>query len=97
MALNGSELINEPIRTIFSPFTNLFGSGFWLIPLSFIALALYMKTRNLTVVGMYMIAVGVLWGAGNIFVEYNEMAYVYLLFTVLGFVSLIIGLFGFRR
>lgn len=96
MALNGSELINNPFRTIFSPFTDLFGSGFWIIPLSFIAVALYVKTRNITLVGMYMLVVGILWSSGNIFIEFSSMGIVYILFALIGFISIMLGIFNIR-
>lgn len=93
MAVNGSELIDNPWTTIFSPFTDLFGPSFYLIPLTFIVIALYIKTRDVVVVSAFMIASGMLLGSGLIFANYPEMAYVYWLFAGLGLIGLIVGIF----
>ena len=97
MSVNGSELIDNPWDTIFSPFTDLFGAGFWLIPLSFIAIALYIKTRDPIIVSAFMIASGTILSGGSMFTTYPEMALAYLIFTGLGFVGLIAGIFFMRR
>jgi fucose 4-O-acetylase-like acetyltransferase len=97
-AINGSDLINQPWSTITSPFTNLLGTGFYLIPVSFIALALYVKTRNIVVVSAFIIASGSLLGSVGMFSVYPEMSYVYWIFTGLGIVALVLGLiFSIRR
>ena len=97
MPLNGSELVNKPWDTIFSPFTNLLGTGFYLIPLTFICIALYMKTRDFVVVSMFMIASGSLLGSGGIFAGYGSMAFAYLMFAALGVIGLIVGVFFMRE
>jgi len=69
MPFNGTDWINQPWNTTFKPFTDLFepfGEAFYLIPITFIGVALYMKTRNPTVVSAYLIAVGVLMTGGGI-------------------------------
>jgi len=43
--VNGTELLDDPFNTVFSPFTDLLGSAFWLVPISIIAAALFMKTK----------------------------------------------------
>jgi len=91
--INGSDLINQPWNTTFGPFTDLFGSAFWLIPLSFITVALFVKTRNPTAVSGFMIASGIILGSGNMFVSNPEMAFVYWIFAALGIVGLILGIF----
>jgi len=97
LPINGSELIDNPFTTIFSSFTDLLGTGFYLIPLSFICVALYVKTRNAVTVSAFMIGSGLLLSGGTMFSAYPEMALVYLLFTGLGFVGLIVGIFFMRR
>lgn len=92
MPLNGSELISQPWHTIFSPFTELFGTGFYLIPLSFLAVALYVKTHDYTVVSMFILASGSLFSTGGIFIGMGGMAFAYLLFAALGFIGLILSL-----
>ena len=97
MAINGSDLIDNPWNTTFSTFTDQLGSAFWLIPVSFIAAALYIRTRNTVLVSAYMIASGLLLAGGNIFMGAPEMMYVYIIFTVLGLVGLILGIFFIKK
>lgn len=97
MAVNGSEFIDAPWETIFSPYTNLLGVTFYLIVLSFIVVALYIKTRDLVVVGAFMLASGVLLSSGAIFASYPEMAFLYIIFTLLGIVGLVLGIFFMRK
>jgi len=97
MAVNGSELIDAPWTTIFSPFTDLLGTGFYLIPLTFIVIALYVKTRDVVVVSAFMIASGMLLGSGLIFANYPEMALVYWLIAGLGLIGLIVGIFFTKK
>lgn len=97
MPLNGSELLDDPFNTIFSPFTDILSTGFWLIPLTFITIALYVKTRDVTTVSMFMIASGILLSAGTIFSEYPEMAFLYMIFTTFGIVGVIVSIFFHRE
>jgi hypothetical protein len=93
MPINGSEFIDNPSSTIFSTFTDLMGNTFWLIPLSFITVALFVKTRNPVAASGFMIASGLILGSGNIFVNNPQMAYVYWIFAALGAVGIILGVF----
>lgn len=97
MPFNGSEIIDNPFNTIFSPFTDLFGTGFWLIPITFIAVALYVKTRNVVSVFAFLLAGCALLAGGNIFLGYPEMAYVYILIGLLALVALVLGIIFIRR
>lgn len=97
MPFNGSEIIDDPFNTIFSPFTDLFGTGFWLIPITFIAVALYVKTRNVVSVFAFLLAGCALLASGNIFAGYPEMAYVYILIGLLALVALVLGIIFIRR
>jgi len=97
MPINGSELIDNPMDTIFSPYIDLLGGSFWLFPLTFIAIALYIKTRDVVIVSAFMIASGLLLSGGSMFSSYPEVALGYLIFTGLGFVGLILGIFFMRK
>jgi len=90
--INGTQLIEDPINTIFSPFTDLLGSSFWLIPISVIAAALYVRTRNISVVGAWLLGAGMLMSTGNIFAGYPVMLDFYLILSVIGVVSIILGI-----
>ena len=99
MPFNGSELIEQPWNTTFSPFTDLFeemiGNGhvFYLIPLVFITVALFVKVREPAVVSMFMLATGALLATGNIFLGAINMGIIFIIFAAIGLVGLFVSLF----
>lgn len=93
MAVNGTDFVSSPWDTIFDAFTDLLGSGFYVIPLSFVAVALYVKTRNATMVSMFILASGIMLSSGNIFMGYPEVEFVYIVFTVIGIVGTVLSLY----
>jgi hypothetical protein len=97
MAVNGSELIDQPFNTIFGPFTDLLGSGFFLIPLTFICIALYIKTREPAVVSMFMLASGSLLAGGSIFTGFGSMGLAYMLFAAAGLIGLFLSLYFMNK
>ena len=97
MPLNGSELIDQPWDTIFSPFTDLLGSGFYLIPIAIIGAALYVKTRNAIMVSVFIWVSGMILVSGSIFAEWPEAAYVFLIFTAMGMIGTFIGVYMNRK
>ena len=86
--VNGSTLINDPWNTILSPFLNMLGNGFYLFPITFIALALYVKTHDVMLVSVWLILSGILLSSGSVFTGYMEMSIVYLVVIALGFAGL---------
>ena len=97
MAVNGTELINDPFNTIFSPFTDLLGTGFFLIPLTFICIALYIKTREPAVVSVFMLASGSLLSGGSIFSGYGSMGFAYMMFAAFGLIGLILSIYFMKE
>ena len=97
VTLNGSELVDDPFNTIFSPFTDLLGSAFWLIPIGIIAAALYVRTRNITVVGAWLLGAGMLMSTANIFSGYPMILDFYMFVVVIGVVSIILGILLERK
>ena len=93
MAVNGTDFISSPWNTIVDAFTDLLGNGFYVVPLSFIAVALYVKTRNATLVSCFILASGLLLASGNMFLDHPEMEVVYILFTVCGIVGTVLSLY----
>lgn len=103
MAFNGSDLIDAPWNTTFSPWTDLFeefltgaGSMFYLFPLAVITTALFVKTRDAVMVCMFMMASGALAASGSIFIGAIEMSMVFTVFAALGLAGLFISLL-FKR
>ena len=88
-ALNGTDFIHNAWNVTWSPFTDLFGSGFFLIPVSFIGAALFMKTRDPAIISIYMIVTGVLLSAGGLFTGFTGGITLYIIFTAIGLASLI--------
>ncbi len=97
MALNGTDLITQPWDTVLSPFINLLGSGFYLIPITFIALALYLKTHDTMLASSWLLASGVLLSSGAIFTGYLEMSIIYTIVVALGVTGIILNIFFMRK
>jgi len=99
MVFNGTELVDNPWNTTFSPFTDLFsriaGAGFlfWLIPISFIGVALWVKTRELGMVSMYLIGTGAFFTSAGIFIGAMDMAMVFTVVAAIGIGGLFISIF----
>ena len=96
MGVNGSELIDNPWDTIWSPFTDIFGGGFWLIFIGMIAVALFVKTRDATVVSIWLLGSCLLVGTG-IFSSYPEMGMIYYIFAILGMIGAIAGIYFMKE
>ena len=92
--INGSDLINQPWNTTFSPYINLFGQGWLLIPVLFITAAIFMRTKDTTVVAMFMLITGVLlFGGSTILAGWGAASFLFLIFAALGFAALIYSIF----
>ena len=97
LAINGSEFVNNPWNLTFQAYTNLLGPGAFLIVLCFIAAALYMKTHNAIAVSCFIWVSGLLLVGGGLFTNYPEMAFVFLIFTAVGFVGTFLGVYFNRK
>lgn len=96
--INTSNLLTDPITTILSVFTDLLGSGFYLIPVSVIAGALLIqKNYDPVPMSLFMITSGILLSSGSVFAGYGEMAQAYVIFAGLGIASLFISFYLGRR
>ncbi len=93
MAVNITEFMTDPWGNTFAVFTDLLGTPFWLIPLSVVAAALWMKTKDPAIVSLYMITTGGLLLTGNLFIGVMDMVMFYGVFTAVGIGSLFIELF----
>ena len=99
MAVNGSEFINDPFNTSYSPFVDLFdkltgfGNLFWLFPLIVLTIGIYIKTEDAAVTSLFMAISGVLLGSGGIFVGAGDVALAFYIFATLGFVGVLLSVF----
>lgn len=91
MAVNGTELLNKPWETIYSPFTDFFantvgvGNAFYLFLIVVFAFGIYIKTEgNAMMVTAFMIGSGALALSANIFAGNAEMSIIFAIFTALG-------------
>ena len=94
MALNGSDFINNPWNTTWSPWTDLFerfvGNGqiFWLFPLIILTFGIYIKTESTIMVSMFMLGSGALLGFGTMAMGVPDMPIIFGLFAAIGLVPL---------
>jgi hypothetical protein len=96
MSVNGSEFIQQPWDTMWSPFIDVFGAAFWFIPIGIVAAALFMKTREITVTSVWL-TVSCLLAGSTMFNEHPEISYIYLLFAGLGIVGTIVSLYFMKE
>jgi len=66
--------------------------GFYLIPIIFIAIAVYMKTKSPVIVSAFLMLSGMLFSGASMFANYPEMFYIYSMVTVLGMIGLIVSI-----
>jgi len=92
-AINGSDFINNPWNTTFGPYTDLLGAGFYLVPICFIAAALYVKTHNGVAVGTFLWVSGILLSSGSIFLNYPQMGFLFLIFTVVSMIGTFLAIY----
>lgn len=101
MAINGTEFINDPWGTVFSPFTDFFnnilpgvdvGHLFYLFPLIVLAFGVQIKTESGLMTSMFIIGSGALLGLSGIFVGATQIAVVFLVFSALGIVGMVTSL-----
>ena len=90
MSVNGSRFVDKPWDTMWSPFIDVFGAGFWLIVIGIVAAALYMKTREITVPSVWLIASCSLVGTA-VFSEHPEVGFLYYIFAGIGLVGTIVS------
>ena len=95
LVINGSDLVYQPWNTTFSPYITLFGQGWILIPVSFIAAAMFMKTRDPIILSVFMIISGILLSGVtySMFDTFPAAIIPYFLFVVIGIAVLLYGVF----
>jgi len=92
LVVNGSDLISNPWDTIWKPFIDIFGGGFWLIPIGTVALALYVKTREVSVSSIWLMISCFLVGS-TVFSSHPEISFIYFVFTVIGLIGTVVSIF----
>jgi len=104
MAVNGSEFIDQPFNTSYSPFIDLFegivGNGyvFFLIPVIVLTYGIYIKTdKNTIMASLFMITSGALLSGGGIFTGAHDIAIAFTLFTAFGFVALFTSILFMKK
>lgn len=98
MAVNGSEFIDNPFNTTYSPWTDLFetmvgnGQVFWVIPLIVLTVGVYIKTENPIMTTAFMVASGSIFSAGSVWSGAFDLASIFVIFTALGLTGMFISL-----
>lgn len=96
MPINGSEFLDNPWETIFSEYTEVLGMGFYLVPITFIAVALFIKTKDMVVTSAWLMGSCSILAGANLFIDFPEMALLYLIVAAIGLIGMIIGIFFMR-
>ena len=99
-----SDFLDDPLGTMFEPFTDLFeglihpnaGQVFWLFPIIVLTFGVHLKVKNPAVTSLFMLGVGAALSGGGMFLGASSMAAVFLIFTAVGFVGLFMSLY-FQR
>jgi len=92
--INGSDLITQPWNTTWSPFTNLpWGFAFFIIPIAFIGAALFVKTRDPTLLSVYFIITGAMLTFGGVWAGAMEAALLFVVIVLISIASLIYNVF----
>jgi len=97
MPFNSSGISTNPFDTIISPFTDLLGIGFFIIPLAIIATALYVKTKSPIAVSAFLMASGTLFTSAGMFASYPEMVAVFMIVTLMGVVGMFLSIYFMRK
>ena len=98
-----TDIATEPWNTTFEPFIKLFeqmagvGAMFYLVPLTFLAIALYARTRDVAMVSAYLIFIGVLFSGVGFIGSSPEMTYIFMIFTAIGLLGLFIHIFFLKN
>lgn len=98
MPFNGSELMDNPFETIFSPFTDFFelatgnGGFFFVFVVIILAIGLYIKTKDLTFTSMFVVASFGILSLGTYMGSMIELSILFAVFCALGLVALIMNL-----
>lgn len=101
--INGSELMDDPWGTIWSPFTDLFenivGNGmvFFIFPIIILTFGVYIKTEDVVMPIMFLITSCALFSSINLFTGAFDVAIIFIVFTAFGFTALFIKLFYMSR
>lgn len=93
LAINGSDLINQPWNTTFMPYIRLLGQGWIIIPFAFIGAALFMKTRDTALIAIYLIIVGAFIGVGSAWAGFMGAALLFFIMAAVGIAALMYNVF----
>jgi len=91
--INGSDLITQPYNTTFGAYIGLFGPGWIIIPLTVIAAALFVKTRDTALVSIYMIMAGAFMTVGSVWTGFIGASVLYIIFAGIGIAALMYNVF----
>lgn len=93
LAINGSDLIDQPWNTTFMPFIRLLGQGWVIVPLGFIGAALFVKTRDTALIALYLIMIGAFIGIASIWGGFTEAALMFFVMAAIGVAVLMYNVF----
>jgi len=103
MAINGTEFVNNPWNTTFSPFTDIFdytignGNIFYLFPLIVLAFGIYMKTKEPIYATMFIVGSGGILSMGSFLAGVAELGMLFTVFAAIGLTGIVVEVVMQRR
>lgn len=87
---NWTQFINQPMETALKVFIDMFGNGFYLIPISVIGVALWQQKQDPFIVTIYFCTSFSLLSGATIMAGFFEIVPLYIILTAIGFTVLIV-------
>lgn len=98
MALNGTNLTDEPFITIFAAYTDLLGMSAYAIILFFVVGAVYLKTHNITSTAGAAIVTSMLFTGAGIYGEVPMLSMFAGLIALIALIGLVVSIiYDIRR
>lgn len=102
MPLNGSEWVENPWNTTFSPYTDMFsqifGSGnvFYIIPIIVLAFGIYIKTENPVFASVFIMGASGIFAMGTFLAGLPELSMMFTIFTAIG-ITIVVASIVFQK
>jgi len=103
MALNGSEWVENPWNTTFSPYTDIFGqifgngNVFYIIPIIVLAFGIYIKTENPVFASVFVMGASGILAVGTMLSGLPELSMMFTIFTAIGITAVVAGIVFQKR
>lgn len=93
MVFNVTDIITQPFNTTFSPYTHIFGTFFFAIPIAFIGAALFLKTRDIAFTSIYFMISSAFLMVGSAAFGQSQAAFFFFIIMMIGIAVLVYGVY----